>query len=172
MSSDEQRRDTCEVQVLRGTCPYTSRIEPVSFVKFPCDTVIFGETPTATLNRQPNRLETVIECPPRGIDCRRIFEWRIGLSEKLLQEVWFLFQEVFDVPATLGNVTLLTGKTEIGNSVCPSLGSWIDMFYLQRPILFLTVRTMAFPLLQQIFFDFIACERSLLIFGSRDFRGL
>ena len=117
-------------------------------------------------NRQPQRLEALVQGPARCIDHCRIFECRFGLRENAREPLWLRCQEILDQPRPLLDIAGLAGKGEVAHPVRPASCFTQEMLDFQGNIRCITVGTLSLPLFEQVFPYLVAKQRSLLVLDT------
>jgi len=87
---DAQWHDVLCMNDMRCRSAYTSCIIPVNFGQPSPDSIEFGESATATLDRQAGLLQQLKQRPTGRIDGSGIFQGSFGLGQDLCQDFGLL----------------------------------------------------------------------------------
>src|SRR5712691_5139884 len=113
---DEQGHDQVETKMVRGTCPHACSINPMRFGQLLPHTIGVSSATGATLHRQSERLETLVECPSCGVDCCRITQRGFRLQQDTLEPLRLLLEKVLYQQRSFLVIAGLTSQGQVIHS--------------------------------------------------------
>jgi hypothetical protein len=167
---DLERHHVLDVEALRRARAHARRIQPMHLGQCMRDAIELRASSTATLDRQIERFETLVESPSCRIDSGGISQRRFHMGQQTCQPSRILLEELPNILIALALVAWCTCRHEVAHTVGAIAATRVHMVEFQRDIARVTVGALMIPLQEHVPSDFVPFERPLLILDAFDLR--
>ncbi len=149
---------------------YARRIDGVGLREAEPDPVELGPAPGSLLDGKSGCSKPFEQNPPGGVDGRRLFQRGPGPGEDPVQNLRLLRQKRLNRTISLLLVADPAGESQVGDPVRSAPASGVNVIDLQGDIFCPAVGAGPAPFFEEVLPDLVACQGSLLVFHSGDFR--